>query len=314
MKILVTGASGFVGQALCRALSRNHQVRAAVRSATSSTICCPQIAVGPTDHATDWQLALENQKVLIHLVARVHVMKESSKDPLADFRAVNVAGSLNIARQAAAAGVRRMVFVSSIKVNGEFSLPGHSFSEADLPAPGEAYGVSKLEAEKGLRAIADQTGLELVIIRPPLVYGPGVKANFSALMHAVERGWPLPLGAVDNRRSLLGLDNLTHFLEVCATHPRAAGETFYVSDGDDLSTPELIRRMAGAAHASAHLINLPVWMLEAGAALIGRKEFVRRLCGNLQVDISKARNLLGWQPPVSVNEALRQTFAPHANP
>ena len=313
MNILVTGASGFVGQALCGALSRNHQVRAAMRCATSPAIRCPQIAVGPIDHATDWQLALENQEVLIHLAARVHVMKESSKDPLADFRTVNVAGSLNIARQAAAAGVRRMVFISSIKVNGEYSLPGYSFTEADLPTPGEAYGVSKLEAEQGLQAIADRTGLEVVIIRSPLVYGPGVKANFSALMHAVKRGWPLPLGAVDNRRSLVALDNLTHFIEVCATHTRAAGEIFYVSDGDDLSTPELIRRMAAAAHASAHLFNLPVWLLEAGAALIGRKESVRRLCGNLQVDISKAQNLLGWQPPVLVNEALRQTFAPHAN-
>lgn len=314
MNILVTGASGFVGQALCKALSRNHQVRAAVRSATSPAIRCPQIVVDPTDHATDWQPALENQNVLIHLVARVHVMKESSKDPLADFRAVNVAGSLNIARQAAAAGVSRMVFVSSIKVNGEYSLPGHVFTEADLPTPGEAYGVSKLEAEQGLLAIADQTGMELVIIRPPLIYGLGVKANFLALMHAVERGWPLPLGAVDNRRSLVGLDNLTHFIEVCAKHPRAAGEIFYVSDGDDLSTPELIRRMAAAAHTSARLVYLPAWMLEAGAFLIGRRESVRRLCGNLQVDISKARNLLGWQPPVSVSEGLQQTFAPRVNP
>jgi nucleoside-diphosphate-sugar epimerase len=309
MKILVTGASGFVGQALCEVLGRNHQVRAAVRLAPTRALQCPQIVVGPIDHATDWRDALKDQEVLIHLLARVHVMKDASEDPLAEFRAVNVVGSMNVARQAAAMGVRRMVFVSSIKVNGEYSLPGHALTEDEPASPGEAYGVSKLEAEKGLRRMADETGLEMVIVRPPLVYGRGVKANFAALMRAVRRGWPLPLGAVNNRRSLVGLGNLTHFLEVCATHPGAGDQIFYVSDGEDLSTPELIRRMAAAGHVKAHLIRVPVGMLEAGAALLGRREAMQRLCGNLQVDISKARDLLGWTPPFSVDDGLRETIS-----
>lgn len=234
-------------------------------------------------------------------------MKDLSRDPLTEFRVVNVAGSLNLARQAAEAGVKRMVFVSSVKVNGEYSLSGQPFTEESVPAPADFYGVSKLEAEIALRSLAQETGMELVIIRPPLVYGPGVKANFAALLHAVKAGWPLPLASVNNQRSLVGLDNLVSFIETCAVHPHAAGETFLVSDGQDLSTPELIRRMAYAAQVPARLLPIPAWFLESGASLLGKREAVRRLCGNLQVDIAKARDLLGWSPPCSIDDGLRRT-------
>lgn len=307
MNLLVTGASGFVGQAVCAQLSRRFQLRAAARSAATPGAGYAQVTVGATNSVTNWKAALSGQDVVIHLVARVHVMKDTSPNPLAEFRAVNVAGSLNLARQAAEAGVKRMVFLSSVKVNGEYSLVGQPFTEDSVLAPSDFYGVSKLEAEIALRAIAQETGMELVIIRSPLVYGPGVKANFAALLRAVKAGWPLPLGNITNQRSLVGLDNLVSFIEACAVHPQAAGQTLLVSDGNDLSTPELIRRLALAADVPARLWPVPAWLLETTAAAVGKGEVVRRLCGNLQVDISKARNLLGWLPPFSVDEGLRRT-------
>jgi UDP-glucose 4-epimerase len=237
-------------------------------------------------------------------------MQDTATDPLADFRRVNVQGTLNLARQAAATGVRRFVFISSIKVNGETTDLGYPFTADDVPAPlDDPYGVSKMEAEQGLRQIAAETGMEVVIIRPPLVYGPGVKANFAALMRAVQRGWPLPLGMVHNQRSLVGLDNLVDFIVTCITHPQAANQTFLVSDGKDLSTTELVRGMAKAAGMPARLLPVPLWVLQAGASLLGKGDAVQRLCGNLQVDISKARSLLGWVPPVSVEEGLRRAMA-----
>jgi nucleoside-diphosphate-sugar epimerase len=198
-----------------------------------------------------------------------------------------------------------LVFISSVKVNGEHTEFGHAFSETDAPNPQDAYGLSKYEAEQGLRQMAAETGMELVIIRPPLVYGPGVKANFAALMRAVQRGWPLPLGAIHNQRSLVALDNLVDFIITCITHPQAANQTFLVSDGQDLSTTELVRGMARAAGVPARLLPVPAWLLQAGAGLLGKGDAVQRLCGNLQVDISKARQLLGWVPPVSVEDGLR---------
>jgi nucleoside-diphosphate-sugar epimerase len=233
-------------------------------------------------------------------------MHDTAADPLVEFRAVNVEGTLNLARQSAAAGVKRFVFISSVKVNGESTQPGYAFTEADLPNPQDAYGQSKLEAEQGLRQIAIDTGMEVVIIRPPLVYGPGVKANFAALMRVVQRGWLLPLGAVHNRRSLVALDNLVHVIVTCLTHPKAANQTFLVSDGHDLSTAELVSGMAQAAGVSARLLPVPVWVLQAGAAMLGKKAPMQRLCGNLQVDISKARTLLGWVPPISVAQGLHR--------
>jgi nucleoside-diphosphate-sugar epimerase len=236
-------------------------------------------------------------------------MNDTKADPMTAFHAVNVDGTLNLARQAAAAGVKRFVFISSVKVNGDNTPLGRPFTEADAPKPQDAYGQSKHEAEQGLRQLSANTGMEVVVIRPPLVYGPGVKANFAALMRAVQRGWPLPLGAVHNQRSLVALSNLVDFIVICITHPQAANQTFLVSDGKDLSTTELVQGMAQAAGVPARLLPVPVLALKAGASLLGKGDALQRLCGNLQVDISKARSLLGWVPPVSVAEGLRRAMA-----
>ena len=291
LSVLITGGTGFVGQALVERLC-HLPVRLATRADSAS-----------------WDKVLIGMNTVVHLAARVHVMQDTEADPPAAFRAVNVDGTLNLARQAAAAGVKRFVFISSVKVNGESTLPGRAFTADDIPAPLDPYGVSKMEAEQGLRQIAAETGMEVVIIRSPLVYGPGVKANFAALMRAVQRGWPLPLGAVHNQRSLVALDNLVDFIVTCITHPQAANQTFLVSDGQDLSTSELVRGMAQAAGVPARLLPVPVWALQAGATLLGKGDAVQRLCGNLQVDRSMARSLLGWVPPVSVEEGLRRAMA-----
>ena len=305
---LVTGASGFVGQALVQQLARNNiPVRSAFRA--SDGVSGSSIAVGDIGPDTHWAPALEGCDRVVHLAARVHVMNDKAIDQLTEFRRINVDGTLNLALQAAAAGVRRFVYLSSVKVNGEGTSPGRAFTEADAPNPQDAYGQSKHEAEQGLRQLSADTGMEVVVIRPPLVYGPGVKANFAALMRAVQRGWPLPLGAVHNQRSLVALSNLVDFIVTCITHPQAANQTFLVSDGQDLSTTELVRGMARAAGVPARLLPVPVWALQAGASLLGKDDAVQRLCGNLQVDISKARSLLGWVPPVSVEEELRRAMA-----
>ena len=309
-RLLVTGATGFIGKALCElAVRRGLAVQGAFRKSGEVPNCIEPFVVGEINRATDWSSALRDVSAVAHLAARVHVMHDTAADPLTAFRAVNVDGTLNLARQAAAAGVKRFVFISSVKVNGERTLPGRAFTEADAPNPLDAYGQSKLEAEQGLRQLSADTGMELVIIRPPLVYGLGVKANFAALMRAVQRGWPLPLGAVHNQRSLVALDNLVDFIVTCITHPQAANQTLLVSDGQDLSTTELVRGMAQAAGVPARLLSVPVWALQAGATLLGKGDAVQRLCGNLQVDISKARSLLGWVPPVSVQEGLRRAMA-----
>ena len=285
------------------------QALGSVRSAVTFTnMGASVVAVGDMSDHTDWSAALAGAEAVVHAAARVHVMDDAATDPLAEFRRVNVEGTLNLARQAAAAMVKRFVFVSSVKVNGEATLPGRPFTADDVPAPLDPYGVSKMEAEQGLHQIAAQTGMAVVIIRPPLVYGPGVKANFAALMRAVQRGWPLPLGAVHNQRSLVALSNLVDFIVTCITHPQAANQTFLVSDGQDLSTTELVRGMAQAAGVPARLLPVPVWALQAGASLLGKGDAVQRLCGNLQVDISKARSLLGWVPLLSVEEGLRRAM------
>jgi nucleoside-diphosphate-sugar epimerase len=237
-------------------------------------------------------------------------MNEEAADPLAEFRRVNVDGTLRLARQAAEAGVRRFVFVSSIKVNGEHSQPGQPFTADQIPAPGDPYGVSKCEAESELRALSQETGMEVVIIRPPLVYGPGVKANFLAMMRWLQRGVPLPLGGVtENRRSLVFLGNLVDLIVTCIDHPAAANQTFLVSDDEDLSTAVLLRRMAAALGRPARLIPLPAGLITLGAKLIGRPGIAQRLCGSLQVDIGKTKAVLDWSPPVSVDEGLRRTAA-----
>ena len=243
----------------------------------------------------------------MHLAARVHVMNDKSPDPLAEFRRVNVEGTVALARQAAIAGVRRFVFLSSVKVNGEFTEAGHLFTEDDAPAPEDSYAVSKYEAEQLLRQIAAETGMEVVIIRPPLVYGPGVKANFESMMRCLARGVPLPLAAVtNNRRSLVALDNLVGLIVTCLNHPAAANQTFLVSDGKDLSTAQLLKRMGAAIGQPARLFYLPPTLLKLGASVLNRPGIYQRLCGSLQLDIAKTRQLLGWTPPVSVDEGLRR--------
>ncbi len=243
----------------------------------------------------------------MHLAARVHVMNDKSPDPLAEFRRVNVEGTVALARQAAIAGVRRFVFLSSVKVNGEFTEAGHLFTADDAPAPEDSYAVSKYEAEQLLRQIAAETGMEVVIIRPPLVYGPGVKANFESMMRCLARGVPLPLAAVtNNRRSLVALDNLVGLIVTCLNHPAAANQAFLVSDGKDLSTAQLLKRMGAAIGQPARLFYLPPTLLKLGASVLNRPGIYQRLCGSLQLDIAKTRQLLGWTPPVSVDEGLRR--------
>ena len=308
---MVTGANGFVGQELCEELMRQQYVVKAIARGESSVnvLGHMKIKISNIGAGTNWTTALADVDVIVHLAARVHVMNDSSSDPLMAFRAVNVDGTLNLASQAAAAGIKRFVFISSIGVNGSQTSVGKPFSEADQPEPHNAYALSKWEAEQGLAKIAAETGLDVVIIRPPLVYGCKAPGNFGSLRHAVQRGWPLPLGSVHNQRSLVALDNLVDFIVTCIAHPQAANQTFLVSDGQDLSTTELVCGMANANGVSARLLPVPVWALKAGAVLLGKGDAVLRLCGNLQVDISKARNLLGWVPPVSVEEGLGRAMA-----
>ncbi len=256
---------------------------------------------------TDWSVALQGVDAVVHCAARVHVMNVDTTDTLKAYREVNVCSTLKLARQAAMAGVRRFVFVSSIKVNGEFTEAGQSFTADDVSAPEEPYGVSKHEAEQLLRQIAAETGMEVVIIRPPLVYGPGVKANFESMMRWLARGVPLPLAAVtQNRRSLVALDNLVDLIVTCLTHLSAANQTFLVSDGEDLSTADLLRRMGAALGHPARLFYMPPSMLKLGSQLVNKPGIYQRLCSSLQLDVAKTRQLLGWIPPVSVDEGLRR--------
>lgn len=310
--ILVTGATGFVGSALVRRLTMDEGLRTVVvavrRIDTSWPKCVNPVQVGNLTPTTDWHAALQGVSEVVHLAARVHIMSDTSSDLLAQFRHVNVEGTANLARQAAAFGVRRFVYLSSIKVNGESTERGRLFTAADTPAPEDPYGVSKHEAEQVLRRIASETGMEVVIIRPPLVYGPGVKANFQSMMRWLARGIPLPFAAVtDNRRSLVALDNLVDLIVTCLGHPAAANQTFLVSDGEDLSTTALLRRMGAALGSPARLFNVPIPALKLGAAMLGRRSMYQRLCGSLQVDICKTEEMLGWMPPVSVDEGLRRT-------
>lgn len=313
--ILVTGATGFVGRALVDRLALDGlAVRVGVRSDDVAVPLGVQVArVGDLSSQTDWSRVLVDVPVVVHAAAKVHVMNEAALDPLTEYRFVNVQGTLHLARQAAAAGVKRFVFLSSIKVNGETTpapLAGGGrapFRPDDVPAPQDPYGISKMEAEAGLREIAVQTDMEVVIIRPPLVYGPGVKANFASIMRWLVRGLPLPLGAVTrNRRSLVALDNLVDLIVVCLSHPAAANQTFLVSDGEDLSTADLFRRMGEALGHPARLLPVPPTLLRLGASLLGKPELMQRLCGSSQVDISKTRQLLGWAPPLSVDEGLEK--------
>jgi len=310
MRVLLTGATGFVGRGLLERMSAlvNLELVAALRRPVSGLPeSVARLQVPGLEPDTDWRTVLEGIDAVIHSAARVHVMHDTSSDPLAEFRKVNVEGTLNLARQAAAAGVRRFIFISSIKVNGEGTPAGVPYLADAQAAPVDPYGISKMEAEQGLRALATETGMEVVIIRPTLVYGPGVKANFLNMMRWLHKGVPLPFGAIHNRRSLVALDNLVDLIVTCVDHPAAANQTFLVSDGEDLSTTELLRRMATALGKPARLLPVPSRLLETAAALLGKQALSQRLCGSLQVDIGKTRELLDWTPPVSVDEALRKT-------
>lgn len=289
---MLTGASGFIGSALASSLTRNGT---AVKHYSFSEMLDGNVLQFETGY-----------DVCIHLAARVHVMNDRVRDPLAEFRRCNVAGTVTLARQAAEAGIRRFVYISSIKVNGESTAPGTSFKPTDAPATRDPYGISKHEAESALHDIGRQTGMEITVIRPPLVYGPGVKANFAAMMRLIYRGVPLPIGCVRNKRSLVGLDNLISLIELCTVHPAAANQTFLVSDGIDLSTPDLARRIGDALGKPARLVPIPESIIKLGMGALGKADISQRLCESLQVDISVTRNLLGWTPPVSIDAGLRR--------
>lgn len=307
-KILVTGSSGFIGKALCdRLLAKGNEIVAPCRSSENQPVhkLFHYVKITGVEDTVDWLPMLSNVDVVVHLASRVHIMSDASKNPLEEYRKVNVNGTLNLAQQAATIGVKRFIYLSSIKVNGEETAPGKPYTADDEAAPIDPYAISKYEAEIELRKIAHKAGMDVVIIRPPLVYGPGVKANFLRMMLLLRRGIPLPFGAIYNVRSLVALENLVDFIILCIEHPAAANQIFLVSDGEDLSTTELLRRLAKALGISARLLPLPTIVLKIGAMLIGKSSIARRLCGSLQVDINKNRELLGWLPPCNVDRALK---------
>lgn len=330
--ILVTGSTGFVGRSLCHfLLSRGYEVRGAVRnpvenqrsnSSGNSITGQDYINTGDISPDTDWSQALRNVDTVVHLAARVHVTHEDPVRSLDAYRAVNTLGTVNLAKQAAGAGVRRFVYLSTVKVHGEetaldsFLHPRSgndglpvAFSETDEPRPQGGYAVSKWEAEQELRRISSATGMETVIVRPPLIYGEGVKANFLSLLRLVDKGIPLPFGSVANKRSLLCLDNLVDFLLQCIKQPAAANETFLVADDEVLSTPELIRSIALCMKKSPRLIAVPVGLMKIGGSLLGKSSEIDKLCGSLQLDARKAKMLLHWQPPRSVKQGLEKTVS-----
>ncbi len=310
--MLVTGGTGFLGGALLPRLvaSGKRPVVAPIRSKKANFPIDVRVElVGELSASTDWRACLQEVGVVIHCAARAHVMKDRTVDPLVEYRRVNLQGTLQLAAQAAQSGIRRFVYVSSIKVNGERTALNDAFHADDIPAPEDAYGVSKLEAELGLTDIAYKTGMEVVIIRPPIVYGPGVKGNFASMVRWVRTGIPLPLGAVSNQRSLVALDNLLDFIELCADperSPLAANEVFLISDGEDVSTTQLLHKVARSYGVRQRLIPLSAYWIKLVCNMLGKEALADRLLGSLVLDITKTRELLGWKPVVSMDEQLKK--------
>ena len=309
MNILVTGVNGFIGRAVTKQLLNvAYSVRGTIRSPDLFHTLqqgVEPIAVATLGPETVWHQSLKEVNTVIHLAARVHVMNDAAADPLTAFRLVNVEGTRRLALEAARVGIRRFVFISSIKVNGEESAV--TYAEQSPEQPTDPYGISKWEAEQALRRVEAETGLEVVVVRPTLVYGPGVKANFLNMMKIISRGIPLPLASIKNKRSLIYVGNLVDALVTCATHPKAAGQTFLVSDGEDVSTPELIRQTAAALGVPARLLPFPVSVMKLAGRLTGRKGAVNRLTGSLTVDSSKIRRELSWVPPFTMEQGLKET-------
>ncbi|WP_368881699.1 UDP-glucose 4-epimerase family protein [Shewanella algae] len=304
-EILITGYSGFVGKHLLGTLDSLESVNLLGRSVPFQ---CNKYLKASIDAKSDYSSVLEKVEVIIHIAARVHVMNDKFLDPLTEFRGVNTAGTMNLARQAVKAGVKRFIFVSSIKVNGESTEIGKPFTESDDRCPEDFYGQSKSEAEVQLLELAEQTGLEVVIIRPTLVYGPGVKANFASLLHLVSKGLPLPFGSVkDNKRSLVSVTNLVDLIVTCIEHPKAANQVFLVSDDHDISTAEMVKHMSQALGKSCRLLPVPLWCYRLVGKLTGKMDVVDRLIGSLQVDITHTKNTLGWTPPQTLEEGFKET-------
>lgn len=310
MKVLVTGANGFVGRALCKRLIRDGwQVQGAVHRSDGLKELPPGVqglAVGDIGPHTDWSEALKGVEAVVHLAARVHIMHDMTKNPLLEYRRVSTEGTIRLAQMAVRAGVKRFVYISSVKVHGEETekIP---FREADAPLPKDPYAVSKWEAEQSLQTIAKDTGLEVVIVRPPLVYGPGVRANFLQFMKIVDRGIPLPLRNIENKRSMIYLGNLTDAIVACLVHPSAAGQVFLVSDSETVSTAELVTRIASAFKKQPRLFSVPKSLLTAVGDIFKKRAVVERLVGSLAIDSTKIRDTLNWKPPFSLHEGLRLT-------
>ncbi len=309
-RVLVTGANGFVGQAVCTVLSEaGYTVRAAVRSSDrlpGRSFEGEVVTVGDIGSDTRWEPALEGISAVVHLAGRVHVLRETFQDPLAEFHKINVLGTERLARMAADEGVQRLIYVSSIGVNGR-TTGSRPFTEEDVPAPHNPYAFSKWEAEQALGQVTAETGMEVAILRPPLVYGPGVKANFLRLMKLVNRGVPLPLKSIENRRSLLYVGNLASAIMTCIDHPGAAGKVFLISDSEDVSTPELFSRIASALGRSVYLLPFPPLLLRMAGRLTGSLSALEPLLDSLTVDSSKIRRVLNWRPPYTISEGFRDT-------
>lgn len=311
MKYLITGANGFLGSAIVKRLrlEGDAELYLAVRNFNHALL--EGVSVHPGLDLQDldnWGADIFDVDVVIHAAARVHVMVESAINPLHEYRLLNTIATLELAKKSVASGVKRFIYISTIKVNGDETAGGRKFTPEDLPNPSDDYAMSKHEAEEGLIRISKESKMEVVIVRPVLVYGPGVKGNFLALINFIYKEVPIPLGLVKNFRSLVSIDNLVDFILRCAHHPAAANQIFLISDGEDLSTPQLIDRISSAMRVKSRLIKIPLWLLSISLKLIGKEGYSRRLFNSLQVDISKSQQLLGWDPPATIDESLAKTI------